>query len=63
MDAGVFLYPTYPTTALLHGQHLTKLAGTGYPAIYNALGFPVVNVPLGLTKKGLPIGISVSCQL
>lgn len=56
---GVLLYPTYPFTALLSGQFLLKLPATGYPGIYNVIGFPAVNVPLGLNKKGLPIGISV----
>lgn len=57
---GVLIYPTFPSTAMLHGQSLIKLAGVGYPAIFNAIGFPAVNVPVGLNKQGLPIGVSVS---
>ena len=30
-----------------------------YTGIFNVLGLPVTQVPLGLGKKGLPLGIQV----
>lgn len=56
---GVFLYPTYPTTALHHNDSLNKIAGVTYATIFNWLEFPSTNVPLGKDRNGLPIGIQV----
>nr|CAD7257109.1 unnamed protein product [Timema shepardi] len=56
-DNGVFLYPTHPTAAYYHGQSFTRTAGIMYSMIFNVLGLPSTHVPMGLNKKGLPIGI------
>nr|CAD7196627.1 unnamed protein product [Timema douglasi] len=58
-DNGVFLYPTHPTAAYYHGQSFTRTAGIMYSMIFNVLGLPSTHVPMGLNKKGLPIGIQV----
>nr|CAD7423966.1 unnamed protein product [Timema monikensis] len=58
-DNGVFLYPTHPTSAYYHGQSFTRTAGIMYSMIFNVLGLPSTHVPMGLNKKGLPIGIQV----
>nr|CAD7439051.1 unnamed protein product [Timema bartmani] len=58
-DNGVFLCPTHPTAAYYHGQSFTRTAGIMYSMIFNVLGLPSTHVPMGLNKKGLPIGIQV----
>ncbi|XP_028160161.1 fatty-acid amide hydrolase 2-A-like [Ostrinia furnacalis] len=58
-DDGVFLYPTHPTPALYHNEPLARPFNFSYTAIINCLGLPATNIPLGLGREGLPIGIQV----
>lgn len=58
-DDGVFLYPTHPTPAPYHNEPLVRPMNFCYTSIINCLGFPATNIPLGLSKDGLPIGIQV----
>lgn len=61
-EDGVFLYPTHPTPAPFHNEPLMKPFNFAYCAIINVLGFPSTHCPMGLSSKGLPIGIQVSFQ-
>uniref|UniRef100_T1JFB4 Amidase domain-containing protein n=1 Tax=Strigamia maritima TaxID=126957 RepID=T1JFB4_STRMM len=56
---GVFLYPTHPRPAPYHNQPLLMPFNFSYTAIFNVLGLPSTNCPLGLNENGLPIGIQV----
>ncbi|KAK8384835.1 hypothetical protein O3P69_014416 [Scylla paramamosain] len=56
---GVLLYPSHPTQAPYHGESLLRPLNFTYAAIFNALGFPVTQVPLGLSSNGLPLGIQI----
>uniref|UniRef100_T1JI39 Amidase domain-containing protein n=1 Tax=Strigamia maritima TaxID=126957 RepID=T1JI39_STRMM len=58
-DDGIFLYPSHPTVAPYHNQPLFQPANFVYAAVYNILGFPVTQCPLGLGTEGLPLGIQV----
>ena len=59
-DNGVFLYPTFPVPPQYHHEPIVTLPNFTYTCIFNALGFPVCHVPLGLSpKEGVPIGIQV----
>jgi len=58
-DDGILLYPTHPTTAPRHYKPMSRPADFSYSAIFNVLGVPVVQVPLGLSKAGLPLGIQI----
>ncbi|CAH4030026.1 fatty-acid amide hydrolase 2-B-like [Pieris brassicae] len=58
-DDGVFLFPTHPTPALYHNEPILRAMNFSYTAIINCLGFPATNIPLGLSREGLPIGIQV----
>jgi fatty acid amide hydrolase 2 len=37
-----------------------KTAGVMFTMIFNVLGLPSTNIPLGFNKEGMPIGIQVS---
>ena len=58
-DDGVLLYPSHPVTAPYHYQPIFTPFNFSYTAIFNALGLPVTQVPLGLSRGGLPLGVQV----
>ncbi|EFX90254.1 hypothetical protein DAPPUDRAFT_205366 [Daphnia pulex] len=58
-DDGILFVPPHPTAALYHNQPLTKPLNAAYTAIFNVLGFPVTQVPLGLGSWGVPLGVQV----
>lgn len=58
-DDGVLLFPSFPDTAHHHHDIYRWIFDTGYLALFNALGFPVTNCPLGLDSNGMPLGIQV----
>lgn len=58
-EGSIFLYPTHPELAPKHHTTIGKINNTSYTSIFNILGFPVTQVPLGLNREGLPIGIQV----
>ncbi|XP_004644875.1 fatty-acid amide hydrolase 2 [Octodon degus] len=58
-DDGVLLYPSHPTVAPKHYVPLTRPFNFAYTGIFNVLGLPVTQCPLGLNAKGLPLGIQV----
>lgn len=57
---GVFLYPTFPTSAHQHNQIYHKLTDTTYMMIFNTLGMPVTNCMVGINKNKMPVGIQVT---
>ena len=58
-EDGVLLYPSHPTPAPHHTQPIVKTFNWSYTAIWNVLGLPVTQVPLGLGGAGLPLGVQV----
>ncbi|XP_013919706.1 PREDICTED: fatty-acid amide hydrolase 2 [Thamnophis sirtalis] len=58
-ENGVFLYPSHPVLAPKHHAPLGMPFNFAYTAIFNILGLPVTQCPLGLSKDGLPLGIQV----
>ena len=57
---GVLLYPPYTMVAPRHNVPLFPPINWIYTAIFNVAELPVTQVPLGLTDKGLPLGIQVA---
>ncbi|MEA2433155.1 MAG: fatty acid amide hydrolase 2 [Actinomycetota bacterium] len=57
---GVLLYPPYTMVAPRHNVPLFPPINWIYTAIFNVAELPVTQVPLGLTEKGLPLGIQVA---
>ncbi|ETE62604.1 Fatty-acid amide hydrolase 2, partial [Ophiophagus hannah] len=58
-ENGVLLYPSHPVLAPKHHMPLGMPFNFAYTAIFNILGLPVTQCPLGLSKDGLPLGIQV----
>ena len=58
-DRSVILYPSHPLVAPRHNEPVFTPVNHAYTALFNAMGFPVTQCPLGLSKEGLPLGIQV----
>uniref|UniRef100_A0A8D9ALT7 Fatty-acid amide hydrolase 2 n=1 Tax=Cacopsylla melanoneura TaxID=428564 RepID=A0A8D9ALT7_9HEMI len=58
-DDGVLIFPPCPTPATYHYTTFFRPYNFAYWAIFNVLGFPVVNVPVGLSRDGLPLGVQI----
>ena len=58
-EDGVLLYPPYTRVAPKHNHPLLRPFDFAYCGIFNVLGFPSTQVPLGLNAEGLPLGTQV----
>ncbi len=58
-DDGVLLYPSHRRPAPRHHLSVLRPFGWTYTAIFNALGLPVTQVPLGRDAAGRPVGVQV----
>ncbi|XP_046396859.1 fatty-acid amide hydrolase 2-like [Ischnura elegans] len=58
-DDGVLLYPSHPFPAFYRNSSLLRPYNFSYTAVLNVLNFPVTQVPLGLNRDGLPVGVQV----
>ncbi|KAG6922318.1 fatty acid amide hydrolase 2, partial [Chelydra serpentina] len=56
---GMLLYPSHPIVAPKHHSPLGMPFNFAYTAVFNVLGLPVTQCPLGLSSEGLPLGIQV----
>lgn len=56
---GILLCPTMPEEAPKHNTSALKGLDVSLTGIFNALGLPSVQVPVGFNSNGLPIGIQV----
>jgi fatty acid amide hydrolase 2 len=57
---GVLLHPVHPHVAPRHGRTLGRPWLLTPAAVFNLAGLPVTEVPLGLSDRGLPLGIQVA---
>ena len=57
---GVLLHPPHPRVAPRHGRTVGRPWVVTPTAVFNLLGLPVTQVPLGLNPAGLPIGVQVA---
>nr|XP_033337006.1 fatty-acid amide hydrolase 2-like [Megalopta genalis] len=58
-DDGVLLYPSSPFPASYHYTAYLRPFNFGYWCLFNILRLPTCQVPLGLDKDGLPVGVQV----
>ncbi|XP_076150951.1 fatty-acid amide hydrolase 2-A-like isoform X1 [Alosa pseudoharengus] len=56
---GVLLYPSHPHLAPQHHHPLLTPFNFSYTGIFNILGLPVTQCPLGLSNEGLPLGVQL----
>jgi fatty acid amide hydrolase 2 len=56
---GVLLHPPFPRVAPRHGATIGRPWVLANAAVFNLTGMPVTQVPLGLSAKGLPVGVQV----
>jgi fatty acid amide hydrolase 2 len=56
---GVLLHPPFASVAPRHGRTVGRLPLLLPLAIFNLTRLPVTEVPLGLGRKGLPLGVQV----
>lgn len=56
---GVLLFPTFHTPAFISNTSVFNISGCDVLMLFNILGFPSTQVPMGLNQHGLPIGIQV----
>jgi fatty acid amide hydrolase 2 len=57
---GVLLHPPHPRVAPRHGRTIGRPWVITTAAVFNLLGLPVTQVPLGLNADGLPLGVQVA---
>lgn len=57
---GVLLLPTWTTGAPFHRQMWGRLLDLGLLLPINALGLPATSCPMGVDKRGLPLGVQVA---
>lgn len=55
----ILLFPTHPRVAPKHYHVIASPFDFVYAGIFNVLGFPATNIPLGLNKDGIPLGLQV----
>lgn len=58
-ENSVLILPTFRSTALYHTVFKTNVFDAAMLGIFNCLGLPVTNCPVGMDENGLPIGIQV----
>ena len=56
---GVLLHPPLATVAPRHGRTVGRPWWLGHVVPFNLAGLPVTQVPLGLGRAGLPLGVQV----
>ncbi|MCC6333068.1 MAG: amidase [Myxococcales bacterium] len=59
-EDAVLLYPPYPEVAPRHGRPMLFPTRFVYTGLFNVLGLPVTQVPLGLGARGVPLGVQVA---
>jgi fatty acid amide hydrolase 2 len=57
---GILLHPAHPRVAPRHGSTIGRSWLLTPAAVFNLAGVPVTEVPLGLSLKGLPLGVQVA---
>ncbi|XP_035214801.1 fatty-acid amide hydrolase 2-A-like isoform X1 [Stegodyphus dumicola] len=58
-EQSVLIMPTFPFSAPYHHEIPVLLPSTWYTSVFNVLGLPSTQCPLGLNKHGLPLGIQI----
>ncbi len=57
VGAGVLLHPPFARVAPRHGRTIGRPWVILHAAVFNLMGLPVTEIPLGLNGDGLPLGV------
>jgi fatty acid amide hydrolase 2 len=60
---GVLLHPPFPKVAPRHGKTIGRPWLIANAAVFNLLGLPVTEAPMGLGHEGLPLGVQVAARI
>jgi fatty acid amide hydrolase 2 len=60
---GVLLHPPHPRVAPRHGRTVGRPWVLNPTSAFNLTGSPATQVPLGLNRRGLPLGVQVVAGL
>ncbi len=55
----ILIMPPHPRTAFLHNSGVLRPFDFIYTGIWNAIDFPVAQVPVGFDRQNLPLGVQV----
>lgn len=58
-DNGVLIFPSFNLTAHYPHESVYNVCNYTYMMIFNVLGFPVTQCPLGFDKNHLPLGLQI----
>ncbi|RMH44994.1 MAG: amidase [Deltaproteobacteria bacterium] len=58
-DRGVLVFPSFPRPAPRHNEPLLHVVDAGYTGLFNVLELPSTQVPCGLDRHGVPLGVQV----
>lgn len=58
-DRSILIMPTLPFPAPYHREIAVMVASACYCGIFNVVGLPVTQCPVGLNDEGLPVGVQV----
>ncbi|KAK0163993.1 hypothetical protein PV328_002668 [Microctonus aethiopoides] len=58
-ENGVLICPTFSSAAHFPYEIFSKICDVTYMMIFNSIGLPVTQCPLGLNNEGLPIGVQI----
>ena len=59
-DDAVLLYPSFPRLAPRHNTPLLAPFQFAYTGIFNVMQMPATQVPIGLDRRGLPLGVQIA---
>jgi fatty acid amide hydrolase 2 len=59
---GVMLHPPYRRTAPRHYTTIARPWLQSACSVFNVMGLPVTEVPLGLNRRGMPLGVQVAAR-
>lgn len=61
-DNGVLIFPSFISSAHYPHESVYNVCNYTYMMIFNVLGFPVTQCPLGFDKNQLPVGLQIAAN-
>ncbi|XP_054015348.1 fatty-acid amide hydrolase 2, partial [Hylaeus anthracinus] len=58
-DNGVMIYPSFVSAAYYRYESFNNIPNFAYMMLFNVLGLPVTQCPMGLNANGLPLGLQI----